>query len=93
MSNQKEKKLAGKVALITGASRGIGASIANRLASDGASFAITYSKGADAAAAVVKEIEKMVAKRLQFKQMLPMQMLSRMVLKKRLVNSVIMMCS
>jgi 3-oxoacyl-[acyl-carrier protein] reductase len=52
------KKLEGKVALITGGSRGIGAGIAKRLAADGASLAITYTKGADAAAAVVKEIER-----------------------------------
>ena len=52
------KNLEGKVALITGGSRGIGAAIAKRLAAHGANIAITYTKGADAAASVVKEIER-----------------------------------
>lgn len=51
-------KLAGKVAIVTGASKGIGASIAMHLAAEGAAVVVNYSASKDAAERVVKEIEK-----------------------------------
>jgi len=52
------KKLTGKVALVTGGSRGIGAAIAKRLADEGATVAITYVNGKQKADEVVDTIKR-----------------------------------
>ncbi|GGU79216.1 3-oxoacyl-ACP reductase [Streptomyces albospinus] len=52
------RSLAGKVALVTGGSRGIGEAIAVRLAADGAAVALTYHSREDRAGQVVQRIEQ-----------------------------------
>jgi 3-oxoacyl-[acyl-carrier protein] reductase len=52
------KKLTGKVALVTGGSRGIGAGIARALADDGADIAISYVSSPDKAKALVRELQE-----------------------------------
>jgi 3-oxoacyl-[acyl-carrier protein] reductase len=49
-------RLEGKVALITGGSRGIGVAIARKLAGDGADIAITYARSSERAVATVNSI-------------------------------------
>ena len=51
-------KLANKVAVVTGASKGIGASIAKHLAAEGASVVVNYSSSKEGADKVVAEIVK-----------------------------------
>ena len=59
-------QLEGKIALVTGGSRGIGRQIALQLAQSGANVAITYRSKVDEANAVVKEIEGMGRKGMAF---------------------------
>ncbi|WP_034593319.1 SDR family oxidoreductase [Hamadaea tsunoensis] len=55
--NNTHQDLAGKVALVTGGSRGIGAAIAGRLAAAGATVALTYVRAREQADAVARRIE------------------------------------
>jgi len=67
MAATQAKSFKGKVALVTGGSRGIGAGIVRRLASDGASVAFTYSNSEEKALQLVREIESLGGKALALK--------------------------
>ncbi|KYG59003.1 3-oxoacyl-[acyl-carrier-protein] reductase [Planococcus maritimus] len=60
-------KLTGKTAIVTGASRGIGAAIARRFAEEGANIVVNYSGSQDKAEAVVNEIEQAGGKAIAIK--------------------------
>jgi 3-oxoacyl-[acyl-carrier protein] reductase len=61
------KKLKGKVALVTGGSRGIGGATARALAEDGADVVISYAASADKAEAVVRELKSKGVRAAAFK--------------------------
>lgn len=61
------KKLAGKVAVVTGASKGIGTSIAQHLAAEGAAVVVNYATSKEGADKVVAEITKQGGKAIAVK--------------------------
>ena len=67
MATVQEKSFTGKVALVTGGSKGIGAGIVRRLASDGASVAFTFSSSEEKALKLVHEVESGGGKALAMK--------------------------
>lgn len=65
MTQIKEKRLTGKVALVTGSSRGIGKTIAEELASNGAKVVINYAGNSQKAAEVVAGIKEQGGKAME----------------------------
>jgi 3-oxoacyl-[acyl-carrier protein] reductase len=64
-------KLSNKVAIVTGASKGIGAGIAKALAAEGASVVVNYSSSKEGADRVVKDMPEKAAKQSRYKAMCP----------------------
>jgi len=67
MAGMQTKLFKGKVALVTGGSRGIGAGIVRRLAEEGASVAFTYSSSEERARQLVREVESAGGRALTLK--------------------------
>src|SRR5213078_2297056 len=65
--NPNTKKLDGKVAIVTGASKGIGAAIAKQVAAEGAAVVVNYASSKEGADRVVDEIAKRGGKAIAVK--------------------------
>ena len=64
----------GRIALVTGGSRGIGKATALKLAGEGATVAVHYSRAIDKAEAVCEQIRDLGRKRYLFKPTSPIEM-------------------